>query len=38
MTANAAREIDGVLPSRHGLPFANAFPSGPTLTGSGSIT
>ena len=31
-TGVTSREIDGFLPSRHGLPFANAFPSGPTLT------
>ena len=27
----SAQEVDGFLPSRHGLPFANAFPPGPTL-------
>ncbi len=31
-TGVTARAVDGFLPSRHGLPFANAFPSGPTMT------
>ncbi len=31
-TSVTARAVDGFLPSRHGLPFANTFPPGPTLT------
>lgn len=30
-TGVTAQAIDGFLPSRHGLPFANAFPPGPTM-------
>jgi hypothetical protein len=31
-TGVTAQAVDGFLPSRYGLPFANAFPPGPTMT------